>query len=156
MPLRPVLDDPQAHQLTHDDALTGITVMVLDDQEDARDALEAVLESVGAHIVPCASGDEALGHLRALPTAQWPDVLLCDIVLGGEQNGYDVLRLIREEEAHRGASLSERMPAIALTGHTQADARLRARAEGFQAHLTKPVAAPKLIATIGGVTARAS
>ncbi|MFM0324373.1 ATP-binding cassette domain-containing protein [Caballeronia glebae] len=156
MPLRPVIDDPQAHQLTHDDALTGITVMVLDDQEDARDALEAVLESVGAHIVPCASGDEALGHLRALPTAQWPDVLLCDIVLGGEQNGYDVLRLIREEEAHRGASLSERMPAIALTGHTQADARLRARAEGFQAHLTKPVAAPKLIATIGGVTARAS
>ncbi|WP_250523653.1 MULTISPECIES: hypothetical protein [unclassified Caballeronia] len=67
-----------------------------------------------------------------------------------------MLRLIREEESRRGASLSERMPAIALTGHTQADARSRAQAAGFQAHLTKPVAAPKLIATIGDVTARTS
>ncbi|MCG7403985.1 MULTISPECIES: ATP-binding cassette domain-containing protein [Caballeronia] len=156
MPLRPVLDDPQASEATHDDALAGITVMVLDDQEDARDALEAVLESVGARVMSCASGDEALARLRELPGAQWPDALLCDIVLGGEQNGYDVLRLIREEESRRGASLSERMPAIALTGHTQADARSRAQAAGFQAHLTKPVAAPKLIATIGDVTARTS
>jgi ATP-binding cassette subfamily B protein len=58
---------------------------------------------------------------RGLPTAQWPDVLLCDIVLRGEQDGYNVLRLIREEEASRAATLMERMPAIALTGHAQAD-----------------------------------
>ncbi|CAL8480531.1 ATP-binding cassette, subfamily B, bacterial (plasmid) [Caballeronia sp. S22] len=156
MPLRPVLDDTSAHAAAHDDALNGITVMVLDDQEEARDALEAVLESVGALVVLCASGDEAITRLRGLPTAQWPDVFLCDIVLGGEQDGYEVLRLIREEEASRGASLAERTPAIALTGHTQADARGRARAAGFQAHLTKPVPAPKLIGTIGGVTARTS
>ncbi|WP_250523623.1 MULTISPECIES: ATP-binding cassette domain-containing protein [unclassified Caballeronia] len=81
MPLRPVLDDPQASEATHDDALAGITVMVLDDQEDARDALEAVLESVGARVMSCASGDEALARLRELPGAQWPDALLCDIVL---------------------------------------------------------------------------
>jgi ATP-binding cassette subfamily B protein len=154
MPLRPVVDEPQTTASSDDNALSGITVMVLDDQEEARDALEAVLESVGAHVVLCGSGDDALGRLRGLPSAQWPDVLLCDIVLGGEQDGYDVLRLIREEEAGRGASLAERMPAIALTGHAQAEARARAQAAGFQAHLTKPVAAPKLIATIGGVTAR--
>ncbi|WP_231928075.1 response regulator [Caballeronia cordobensis] len=128
--------------------------MVLDDQEEARDALEGLLESVGAHVVLCASGDDALARLRALPSAQWPDVLLCDIVLGGEQDGYEVLRLVREEEASRGASLGERMPAIALTGHTQAEARSRAQAAGFQAHLTKPVPAPKLITSISAVTAR--
>ncbi|SAK56690.1 ATP-binding cassette domain-containing protein [Caballeronia ptereochthonis] len=154
MPLRPVLDDPAFAAAAPADALMGVTVMVLDDQEDARDALEAVLESVGAHVVPCASGDEALERLRGLSTAQWPDVLLCDIVLGGEQDGYEVLRLIREEEASRGVSLGERMPAIALTGHAQAEARLRAQAAGFQAHLTKPVPAPRLIAAIAGVTAR--
>ncbi|SAK99057.1 response regulator receiver protein [Caballeronia fortuita] len=156
MPLRPVLDDPQVIGPSPDDALSGIRVMVLDDQEDARDALEAVLASVGASVVTCATGAEALERLRALPTKEWPDVFLCDIVLGDEQDGYDVVRLIRDEEANRGASLSERMPAIALTGHTQADARTRAQAAGFQAHLTKPVPAPKLIATIGGVTAKSA
>ncbi|MBC8642703.1 ATP-binding cassette domain-containing protein [Caballeronia sp. EK] len=154
MPLRPVLDETAAPEASHDDALKGVTVMVLDDQEEARDALEGLLESVGAHVVLCASGDDALARLRALPSAQWPDVLLCDIVLGGEQDGYEVLRLVREEEASRGASLGERMPAIALTGHTQAEARSRAQAAGFQAHLTKPVPAPKLIASISAVTAR--
>jgi ATP-binding cassette subfamily B protein len=154
MPLRPVLDETAAPEASHDDALKGVTVMVLDDQEEARDALEGLLESVGAHVVLCGSGDDAFARLRALPSAQWPDVLLCDIVLGGEQDGYEVLRLVREEEASRGASLGERMPAIALTGHTQAEARLRAQAAGFQAHLTKPVPAPKLIASISAVTAR--
>ncbi|WP_250487507.1 ATP-binding cassette domain-containing protein [Caballeronia sp. GaOx3] len=154
MPLRPVLDETAAPEASHDDALKGVTVMVLDDQEEARDALEGLLESVGAHVVLCASGDDALARLRALPSAQWPDVLLCDIVLGGEQDGYEVVRLVREEEASRGASLGERMPAIALTGHTQAEARSRAQAAGFQAHLTKPVPARKLIASISAVTAR--
>ena len=156
MPLRPVLDDPQASGTAHRDALKDVTVMLLDDQEEARDALEAVLESFGARVLSCVSGDEALARLRSLATAQWPDVLLCDIALGGEQDGYEVLRLIREQEASRGATLAERMPAIALTGHAQAEARTRAQAAGFQAHLTKPVPASKLIATIGGVTARTS
>jgi ATP-binding cassette, subfamily B, bacterial len=103
-----------------------------------------------------ASGDEALAHLRDAPTAQWPDVMLCDIVLGGEQDGYDVMRFIREEEARRQVKLGERMPAIALTGHAQAETRLRTQTAGFQAHLTKPVPAPKLIASIVSVTTQSS
>ncbi|CAL8480704.1 ATP-binding cassette domain-containing protein [Caballeronia sp. S22] len=156
MPLRPVLDEPQISETAHRDALKGVTVMLLNDQEEARDALESVLEAFGAHVVSCASGDEALARLHGLATVQWPDVLLCDIALGSEQDGYEVLRLIRDQEASRGATLAERMPAIALTGHAQAEARTRAQAAGFQARLTKPVPAPKLIATIGGVTARTS
>ncbi|KXV03212.1 ABC transporter ATP-binding protein [Caballeronia megalochromosomata] len=79
MPLRPVPDETAAPEASHDDALKGVTVMVLDDQEEARDALEGLLESVGAHVVLCASGDDAFARLRALPSAQWPDVLLCDV-----------------------------------------------------------------------------
>jgi ATP-binding cassette, subfamily B, bacterial len=154
MPLRPVLDESQSTGIIKDDALSGKTIMVLDDQEEARDALEAVLMTVGAQVEVFASGEDALTHLRAMPTAQWPDVMLCDIVLGGEQDGYDVMRFIREEEAARQVKLGERMPAIALTGHAQAETRVRTQTAGFQAHLTKPVTAPKLIAAIGSVTTR--
>jgi ATP-binding cassette, subfamily B, bacterial len=156
MPLRPVSDEAQASDNIADDALSGKTIMVLDDQEEARDSLEAVLMTVGANVVVFASGDEALAHLRDAPTAQWPDVMLCDIVLGGEQDGYDVMRFIREEEARRQVKLGERMPAIALTGHAQAETRLRTQTAGFQAHLTKPVPAPKLIASIVSVTTQSS
>ncbi|BAO92604.1 MULTISPECIES: hypothetical protein [Caballeronia] len=132
-----------------------VTARVPDDRKHARDALEAVPKSVGAHVVPCASGDKALPGPRGLPTAQRPAVLLGDIVFGGEQDGYDFLRLISEEEASRAATLMECLPAIALTSHAQADARPRAQAAGFPAHLTEPVPTPKLIATIEGVTSRA-
>ncbi|GJH28900.1 hypothetical protein [Caballeronia novacaledonica] len=50
MPLRPVLDETAAPEASHDDALKGVTVMVLDDQEEARDALEGLPKSVGAHV----------------------------------------------------------------------------------------------------------
>jgi ATP-binding cassette subfamily B protein len=46
------------------------------------------------------------------------------------------------------------MPAIALTGHTQTEDRLRAQMAGFQLHLTKPVPAERLIAAIRQVAAR--
>ncbi len=154
LPLRPVLDDAGSADAIRDNALGGMTVMVLDDQEEARDALEAVLESVGAKVVQCASGDDVLSYLRERPADEWPDALLCDIVLADERDGYEVMRLIRDEEASRRVSLGERLPAIALTGHAQAETRVRAQAAGFQAHLTKPVPAPKLIAAIESVTTR--
>ncbi len=60
MPLRPVLDEAGASGDMAHATLDGKTIMVLDDQEEARDALEAVLESAVAHVMLCASGEEAL------------------------------------------------------------------------------------------------
>ncbi|KIG03762.1 response regulator receiver protein [Caballeronia concitans] len=149
MPLRPVVDTDE-HEPVETDAtgnLDGLCVMVLDDQEAAREALGAVLETTGAGVRLAASGKEALEWLAQTPTEQWPDALLCDIVLG-EEDGYKVLRRVRELEASRRVSLDQRMPAIALTGHTQTEDRLRAQMAGFQMHMTKPVPTERLIAAI--------
>ncbi len=158
MPLRPVVDTDSLAGLAEPNAnvtgtLEGLCVMVLDDQEAAREALGAVLEMSGAGVRLAASGKEALEWLAQAPTQEWPDAFLCDIVLG-EEDGYQVLRRVRELEASRRVSLGERMPAIALTGHTQTEDRLRAQMAGFQLHLTKPVPAERLIAAIRQVAAR--
>ncbi|GAB5094838.1 ATP-binding cassette domain-containing protein [Caballeronia sp. HLA56] len=158
MPLRPVVEADEASTLAEPkvnvaDALNGLSVMVLDDQEDAREALEAVLETAGAQVRLAASGTEALDWLEATPAEAWPNAFLCDIVLG-EEDGYQVLRQVRELEASRRVSLDRRMPAIALTGHTQTDDRLRAQLAGFQLHMTKPVPAERLIEAILQVAAR--
>ncbi|APR39424.1 ABC transporter ATP-binding protein [Paraburkholderia sp. SOS3] len=135
-----------------DEPLAGLTVLALDDQEEARDALEAVLGASGAHVLLASSGDEALQRLADIPRHAWPQVLLCDIVLGNE-DGYRVLERIRDLEAQYPLAGGERLPAIALTGYTEPAAGDAARAlhDGFAAHLTKPVAAAVLIATIRDV-----
>ncbi|MEX3637421.1 ATP-binding cassette domain-containing protein [Paraburkholderia sp. BR14320] len=156
LPLRPVADaqPPLASESTGADSaepasLDGLFVLAIDDQEEARDALEAVLSTSGARVRLFASGREALDWLRATDPTQWPQVLLCDLVLAGE-DGYDVLRRLRELEGER-PSLPGRplpLPAIALTGYTDALDEQHARGVGFDAHLNKPVPPEELIAAI--------
>jgi ATP-binding cassette subfamily B protein len=160
LPLRPVVDDdrvngqhaaaanPAPEAVDTQQPLEGLRVLVIDDQEDARDALEAVLTLSGAHVQLAASGDEALAAFARAPSNAAPHVLLCDIVLGAE-DGYQVLARIREFEAGRGVAPPERVPGIALTGHHE-----RARRAGFALHLTKPVPAPVLIESILDVTGK--
>ena len=66
-----------------------------------------------------------------------PQVIVCDIAMPGE-DGYDTLKRIRAWEASRGGTRAER-PAVALSAYAQREDRMRALAEGFQMHLTKPV-----------------
>ena len=156
LPLRPVADagstrtEVAAPAADVDGAapLEGLFVMAIDDQEDALDALEAVLTSSGARVQTASSGKAALDWLARTPTAQWPHALLCDIVLADDEDGYDVLRRLRRLEAERQLPLQDRVPAIALTGYAQGEDRMRAKMAGFQAHLTKPVAPEKLIGEI--------
>ncbi|QYD67013.1 ATP-binding cassette domain-containing protein [Paraburkholderia edwinii] len=153
--------DAEASQAVHpallEEPLAGITVLALDDQEEARDALEAVLSASGAHVLLAESGDDVLQLLADTPKRTWPQVFLCDIVLGHE-DGYEVLKRLRDLEAAQDAALdadraAQHLPAIALTGYTEPSAGAAARAlqEGFAAHLTKPVAAAVLIGTIRDV-----
>ncbi len=127
--------------------LDDLLVMAIDDQEEARDALEAVLSANGARVRLASSGAEALDWLGRMQTSDWPNLLLCDIVLAGE-DGYDVLRRIRALESERSGSTHAILPAIALTGYAETEDRVRAEQAGFKAHLPKPVAPEKLIAEI--------
>jgi ATP-binding cassette subfamily B protein len=128
-------------------SLAGRTIFVVDDHEDAREVLSMVLEEREARVEAFDSGHALLSRLAAMDKSQWPDVLICDIGLPDE-DGYSVLRHVRSLEAERGVRLVERVPAIALTGHAEAEDRTRALMAGFQIHLAKPVAPNELLAAI--------
>ncbi|CAB3786925.1 ATP-binding cassette domain-containing protein [Paraburkholderia fynbosensis] len=148
LPLHAVADvreDDGARQI--DDLL----VMAVDDQEEARDALEAVLSASGARVQLASSGAQALEWLRRTQRNEWPQVLLCDIVLA-DVDGYEVLHRIRALESERMSTAHAPLPAIALTGYAETEDPRRAQAAGFDAHLTKPVPPQELILAITKLT----
>ena len=123
--------------------LDDLRILVVDDDADGRTLTTLVLTQARARVNAVASAREALQLLER----ERPDVLVSDIGLPDE-DGYSLIRRIRQNEAERGGFL----PAIALTGYARADDRDRALAAGFQAHLPKPVGPAELIATIAHVT----
>jgi len=134
-------------------ALAGLRVLEVDDQADAREAIERLLEAEGALVMSLASGSAALDWLQRQPPAQWPDLMLCDIALGAE-DGHAVMRRVRELEAAGGVATPRRMPAVALTGLARSDERLRALQAGFQVQLAKPVDARELVSALAMLAGR--
>jgi CheY-like chemotaxis protein/anti-sigma regulatory factor (Ser/Thr protein kinase) len=127
--------------------LDGLRILVVDDHADGRTLTALVLTQAGASVRAVASAREALQALEA----DRPDALVSDIDLSGE-DGYALIRQIRQHEAERGGFL----PAIALTGYARAEDRDRALAAGFQVHTPKPVEPAALTAAIASITHRSS
>ena len=125
--------------------LQGVTVLVVDDEPDARELLQVLLESCGMIVQIAASADAALAELeRAVP-----DVLISDIGMP-EQDGYALIEKIR-------ASASEgvrRVPAIALTAYAMVEDRNRALLAGFNLHATKPADPGALITMVADLAGR--
>ena len=125
--------------------LAGLKVLVVDDQADARELIERVLEDCGADVVLAGSAAEALAALSA-----WrPDVLVTDIGMP-DGDGYELLRRIRALGAERGGKI----PAIALTAFARSEDRTRALRAGFVVHVSKPVDPAELVATVASVAGR--
>ncbi|HEX4947872.1 MAG TPA: ATP-binding protein [Blastocatellia bacterium] len=120
--------------------LDGIRVLVVDDEEDARLMVAALLSELGAVITPVASGTEA----RTRMAAESFDVLLCDITMP-EESGYDVVRRLRLQEREQG---TPQLPAVALTALARSSDRLQALNAGFQMHVAKPVELAELALVI--------
>ncbi|HSI51842.1 MAG TPA: response regulator [Ideonella sp.] len=137
-----------------EDALAGQRVLVVDDLADARDSLALLLETAGAQVVSFGSGHEAIDWLTARPTNEWPQLLVCDLLLGDQEDGHTVMQAIRQLEARRGVDLAQRMPALALSGLARPEGRLRAMLAGFQSHLGKPVGGAQLIETLRRLAGR--
>jgi len=128
-------------------SLDGIEVLLIDDQREARESVAALLGQAGARVFVAASGREALAHLQDVPDEGRPEVIVCDIAMP-EEDGYATLKRIRAWEATNARA---RMPAIALSAYTQREDRIRALTEGFQVHLTKPVAPAELAIVIASI-----
>jgi PAS domain S-box-containing protein len=140
LPLASAAEIARASQEDGDEervVLTGIKVLVVDDDRDTRDLLQLLLTARGAMVRTAASVAEA----TALFAAERPGVVIGDIGMPGE-DGYMLLERLRTVDS------AAAFHAIAVSGYVSDDDRARARAAGFHDHLAKPLDIPTLMTTI--------
>jgi CheY-like chemotaxis protein len=121
--------------------LSGVAVLVVDDEGDARDLVASILRHHGATVRTAASGDAALTSLDA----STPQVLVVDIAMPGE-DGYSLLERVRRMYAT--------LPAVALTAYARPDDRRRALDAGFELHLAKPIEPEELLGAVADLAGR--
>ena len=130
------MPDPQA--------LRGVRVLLVDDDDDTRDIVERVLARRGAEVVAVPSARAALLRFAE----QRFDALLVDIMMPG-MDGYEFIRKIRALPPDQGGDV----PAATLTARVVTDDRMESVLAGFQGHVKKPVDAEALahvVATLAG------
>jgi PAS domain S-box-containing protein len=127
---------------TLSDAVRGKTVLIVDDEPDARAVLKQLMTDCMAKVLVAASAEEALEIIEATP----PDILISDIGMPGS-DGYDLIRKVRQREAGKRG----RLPAIALTAYARTEDRMKVIRAGFQTHVPKPVEPAELLTVIGGL-----
>ena len=125
--------------------LSGVKVLVVDDEPDARDLIRRVLEDCDATVFTAATAPEAL----LLIENERPHVFISDIGMPSV-DGFELLRRVRSLGEARGG----RVPAIALTAFARSEDRTRALRAGFLVHVSKPVEPSELVATVGTVAGR--
>jgi CheY-like chemotaxis protein len=136
---------PDASSEAADGALNRLTVLIVDDDEDARDLIRTTLAHEGAHVLAAGSLSDAIDTLSTTT----PDVVISDIAMPNG-TGYDLARQIR---AHANAKLAA-VPAIALTAYGRVEDRERALSAGFDAHLVKPVEPLHLVQAVAAAARR--
>lgn len=123
--------------------LSGVKVLVVDDEPDARNLIKCVLEECLAEVCTASSAVEALDLLQHYQ----PDVLVSDIGMPKE-DGYQLIRQVRKLPPEQGG----RIPAVALTAYARAQDRKQALLSGYQMHVAKPVEASELVAVVFSLT----
>jgi signal transduction histidine kinase len=110
--------------------LDGVRLVVVDDEDDARECMKLALQHYGARVTAVGSAAAAVAAIdEALP-----DALVCDLGMPGE-DGFSLMRRIRARPPERGGLV----PAAAVTAYARSEDRARALAAGFDAHVPKPV-----------------
>ena len=115
------------------------TILVVEDNDDARESLRLLLESLGHRVLAAADGPQGV----ELALKHQPEVVLIDLGLPG-LDGYEVARAVRAGPVGKSVVL------IAVTGYGQAEDRRRSTEAGFDAHLVKPVSQSLLSTLITG------
>lgn len=122
-------------------SLEGLSVLVIDDEKDARDLVRAILEDRGASVFAAGSAADA----RLLITQHRPNILICDIGMPHE-DGHDFITDLRK----RGIGT----PALALTAFARSEDRVRSLKAGFASHLAKPVEPTELLFAVASLAGR--
>jgi CheY-like chemotaxis protein len=138
---------PEAPQEVRSDSfadLSGLHVLVVDDEADIRDLVAFILEQAGAEVTLTTSASDALAALNQ----SLPNVLLCDVGMP-EVDGYMLMHQVRALPSEQGGLI----PAIALTAYAGESNQKQALAAGFQLHISKPVEPEELVRAIAQLIA---
>ena len=125
--------------------LTGVRLLVVDDDPGARELISGMLEGFGAQVRVADSGQAAL----TLLFVHRPDVLIADLGMPG-MDGYALIEQVRA----LGPDFGGLTPAIAVTAYASPQDRLQALRAGYQNHVTKPVEADELAIVIASLVGR--
>ena len=125
--------------------LSGLRVLVVEDEPDSRELLGEFLTYEGAEVM---TAEDAAHGMEALLRFK-PSVLLSDIGMPGE-DGHAFIRRCRQLQESEVGSI----PAIAITAFGRAEDRAKSLAAGFNDHLCKPIDLPVLVTRILQLTLR--
>ena len=118
--------------------VTPRRILVVEDNVDAAEAMQMLLEKMGHHVTVVGDGADAL----RVAIEVRPDVVLLDIGLPGI-DGYELARRLRDAPETHAAHL------VAVTGYGQQKDRDRSLEAGFDMHLVKPVDPARLREVVG-------
>ncbi|HEY1696691.1 MAG TPA: ATP-binding protein [Polyangiaceae bacterium] len=135
--------DSQTSPSQRPSQLSGLRVLVVDDDEDMRDLVRTVLEDCGSVVTTTSSVADALEALAR----SVPDVVLSDIGMPN-RDGYDLIRQVRALPPDRGGNV----PAAAFTGFARAEDRRDVLNAGYSMHITKPIDPTELMAVVASLT----
>lgn len=127
--------------------LTGVTVMVVDDEPDACGLVRRIMEGAGAAVTTCGSGTECLASVGKLR----PSVVIVDIGMSG-MDGFTMMETLRT----RGTDAGGFTPAVALTAFAGSEDRRQAMLAGFDIHVAKPVEPGELVAVVSRLSRRSA
>jgi CheY-like chemotaxis protein len=137
--------DSSSDDMTCPPELAGLSVLVVDDEADARELVYAVLHRAKAAVTLASSAIEALAMIKQ----HKPDIIVSDIGMP-ETDGYAFITRLRSLPREEGG----RIPAVALTAYARADDRRRALLAGFQNHAAKPIEPQELMIVIANLAGR--
>ena len=125
--------------------LTGVDVLVVDDDVDSRGLMQRILSDCGMKVVAAASAAEALEHFAR----HRPRLLVSDIGMPG-MDGYKLMQTIRAKSRSEGGQI----PAVAVTAFARSEDRRRALIAGFDTHVSKPIEPAELLAVLARLATR--
>ena len=146
LPVKEKLAEPRPEDQHNDEQTVfhrGLSVLVVEDQLDSREALAEALESLGARVKTAASVKDALQCLET----ETPSLMISDIAMP-QADGFELIRKVRERIS------GDKMPAIAITGLSRLAEQEKALEAGFQVCIVKPASLQLLSESIQRLTQR--
>ncbi len=124
--------------------VTGMQVLVLEDDDSIRRMVTVLLEARGFEVVATASGKEAIDRAQM----RVPDIAVCDLAVPGAFDGFEVIRRLR------AMPQTASIPIIVLSARDDDESRRRAAEAGCDAFLAKPFSPSALLQELDAVRSR--